>query len=64
LQQKYFANAEVGLDWIHVTEKLWMAGQCLFAEGSAEPDFEGIWLFWKHDLNDFDHLAASKAQKA
>jgi hypothetical protein len=36
LQQKYFANAEVGLDWIHVTEKLWMAGQCLFAEGSAE----------------------------
>jgi hypothetical protein len=29
-----------------------------------KPDFEGIWLFWKHDLNDFDHLAASKAQKA
>jgi len=28
------------------------------------PDFEGIWLFWKHDLNDFDHLAASKGPKA
>ena len=36
LQQKYFPDAEVGLDWIHVTEKLWTAGQCLFAEGSTE----------------------------
>jgi hypothetical protein len=36
LQQKCFPDAEVGLDWIHVTEKLWTAGQCLFAEGSAE----------------------------
>jgi len=30
----------------------------------AKPDFEEIWLFWKHDLNDFDHLAASKGPKA
>jgi hypothetical protein len=36
LQQKHFPDAEVGLDWIHVTEKLWMAGQCLFTEGSVE----------------------------
>jgi hypothetical protein len=36
LQQKHFPSAEVCLDWIHVTEKLWTAGQCIFAEGSAE----------------------------
>jgi hypothetical protein len=36
LQQKHFPDAEVGLDWIHVTEKLWSAGQCLFAEGTTE----------------------------
>jgi hypothetical protein len=36
LQQKYFPDAEVGLDWIHVTEKLWSAGQCVFKEGSVE----------------------------
>jgi len=36
LQQKYFPDAEVGLDWIHVTEKLWSAGQCVFKEGSAQ----------------------------
>jgi hypothetical protein len=36
LQQKYFPDAEVGLDWIHVIEKLWTAGQCLFTEGSTE----------------------------
>jgi hypothetical protein len=36
LQQKHFPLAEVCLDWIHVTEKLWTAGQCTFAEGSAE----------------------------
>ena len=28
------------------------------------PDFEGIWLFWEHDPNDFDRLAALKARKA
>jgi hypothetical protein len=28
------------------------------------PDFEGIRLFWEHDLSDFDRLAAPKAQKA
>ena len=31
---------------------------------AISPDFEEIWLFWKHDLNDFDHLAASKGPKA
>jgi len=36
LQQKHFPDAEVGLDWIHVIEKLWTAGQCVFTEGSAE----------------------------
>lgn len=36
LQQKHSPDVEVGLDWIHVTEKLWTAGQCLLAEGSAE----------------------------
>jgi hypothetical protein len=36
LQQKHFPNAEVGLDWIHVTEKLWSAGQSIYAEGSSE----------------------------
>jgi hypothetical protein len=36
LQQKHFPSAEVCLDWIHVTEKLWTAGQCVFAEGSDE----------------------------
>ena len=35
LQQKYFPNAEVGLDWIHVTEKLWSAGQCV-----APPNYQ------------------------
>jgi len=35
-QQKYFPDAEVCLDWYHVSEKLWIAGECLYAEGSAE----------------------------
>lgn len=35
-QEKYFPKAEVCLDWYHVTEKLWSAGECLHSEGSAE----------------------------
>lgn len=35
-QQHYFPDAEVCLDWYHVAEKVWTAGECLFAEGSAE----------------------------
>jgi hypothetical protein len=34
LQEQYFADAEVCLDWYHVVEKLWAAGECLHAEGS------------------------------
>ncbi|MCA9599633.1 MAG: hypothetical protein KC776_40270 [Myxococcales bacterium] len=29
LQQEFFPKAEVGLDWYHVSEKLWAAGKCL-----------------------------------
>jgi len=36
LQQKYFPDAEVCLDWYHVVEKLWTAGQCVHPEGSRE----------------------------
>jgi hypothetical protein len=36
LQQRYFPDAEVCLDWYHVVEKLWSAGECLHAEGSQE----------------------------
>jgi hypothetical protein len=36
LQEKYFPEAEVCLDWYHVVEKLWSAGECLHAEGSRE----------------------------
>jgi len=36
LQEKYFADAEVCLDWYHIVEKLWSAGECLHAEGSRE----------------------------
>ena len=35
-QQKYFPSAETGIDWYHVIEKLWLAGECLFPEGSDE----------------------------
>jgi hypothetical protein len=35
-QEKYFPGAEVCIDWYHVVEKLWEAGACLHAEGSAE----------------------------
>lgn len=35
LQPRFFPEAEVCLDWCHVVEKLWEAGGCLHAEGSA-----------------------------
>ena len=35
-QEKYLPHAEVCLDWYHLVEKLWVAGACLFHEGSYE----------------------------
>lgn len=35
-QQQYFPKAEVCLDWYHVAEKVWKAGECLHQEGSPE----------------------------
>jgi len=35
LQKKYFPGAETCIDWYHIVEKLWTAGECLFAPGSA-----------------------------
>jgi hypothetical protein len=36
LQKQYFPEAEVCIDWCHIVEKLWGAGECLFEEGSDE----------------------------
>lgn len=36
LQKQYFPEAEVCIDWFHVVEKLWKAGECLYEEGSDE----------------------------
>jgi len=36
LQEIYFPDAKVCLDWYHVVEYLWSAGQSLHAEGSQE----------------------------
>lgn len=36
LQEQYFPEAEVCLDWYHVVEKLWGAGACLHREGSQK----------------------------
>jgi hypothetical protein len=36
LQQQYFPEAETCLDWYHVIEKVWKAGECVYAEGSDE----------------------------
>ena len=36
LQERYFPDAEVCIDWYHVVEKLWEAGGCFFKEGSSE----------------------------
>jgi hypothetical protein len=35
-QKQYLPKAEVCIDWYHIAEKLWEAGGCLYAEGSAE----------------------------
>jgi hypothetical protein len=35
-QQKYFPDAEACIDWYHIVEKLWTAGECLHEEGSEE----------------------------
>lgn len=36
MQERYFPNAETCLDWYHVVEKLWIAGECLHTAGSDE----------------------------
>ena len=36
MQQKYFPAAEVCIDWCHIVEKLWKAGECLHEEGTEE----------------------------
>jgi len=36
LQQQYFPDAETCLDWYHVVEKVWQAGECMYPEGSDE----------------------------
>lgn len=35
-QEKYFPLAEVCLDWYHVAERLWEAGQVFYAQGTPE----------------------------
>ena len=35
-QARYFPLAEVCLDWYHVAERIWEAGQCFHEQGSAE----------------------------
>lgn len=35
-QQRYFPDAEPCLDWYHVIEKVWKAGECFHREGSDE----------------------------
>jgi hypothetical protein len=34
LQERYFPDAEVCLDWYHAVEHLWTAGGCLYGEGT------------------------------
>ena len=36
LQKKYFPDAETCLDWYHLLEYVWGAGQCSYPEGSPE----------------------------
>lgn len=36
LQKRYFPKAEACIDWYHVVEYLWGAGECAYAEGSVE----------------------------
>lgn len=35
-QATWFPKAEPCIDWVHIVEKLWAVGRCLYAEGSAE----------------------------
>ena len=36
LQQEFFPDAEVCLDWYHVTEKLWAVGKCIHRKDKAK----------------------------
>ena len=36
LQEEFFPDAEVCLDWYHVTEKLWAAGKCIHRKDRAK----------------------------
>jgi hypothetical protein len=36
LHKQYFPDAEACLDWYHVIEKVWKAGECMYREGSDE----------------------------
>lgn len=36
LQRKYLPLAETCIDWFHIIEKVWEAGECLFPERSAK----------------------------
>lgn len=36
MQERYFPDAEPCVDWYHVVEKIWSAGECLHREGSDE----------------------------
>lgn len=35
-QKRHLPKAEVCVDWYHIVEKLWVAGECVFREGSPE----------------------------
>lgn len=35
-QKRHLPKAEVCIDWYHIVEKLWDAGECVFREGSPE----------------------------
>jgi len=37
LQQKYFPDTEVCIDWFHAVEKVWAAGECLYGEDTRAP---------------------------
>jgi hypothetical protein len=41
LQQKYFPDAEVALDWYHVAEKLWSAAKCIHRK---DRDARAAWV--------------------
>lgn len=35
-QERHLPNVEVCIDWFHIVEKIWDAGECLFREGTPE----------------------------